>query len=72
MSGDAGASIVSRRVMGMILVALAVHTVLSAFSAWSVCRICKKKRLHVRSTSTASARVAQERETILLAGVHDA
>jgi small neutral amino acid transporter SnatA (MarC family) len=34
MSGDAGASIVSRRVMGMILVALAVHTVLSAFSAW--------------------------------------
>jgi len=31
--GDAGASIISR-VMGMILVALAVHTVLSAFGAW--------------------------------------
>jgi multiple antibiotic resistance protein len=31
--GDAGASIVSR-LMGMILVALAVHTVLSAFGAW--------------------------------------
>ena len=31
--GDAGASIISR-VMGMILVALAVHTILSAFGAW--------------------------------------
>lgn len=31
--GDAGTSIISR-VMGMILVALAVHTVLSAFAAW--------------------------------------
>lgn len=31
--GNAGASIISR-VMGMILVALAVHTVLSAFGAW--------------------------------------
>jgi len=31
--GDAGASVVSR-LMGMILVALAVHTVLSAFGAW--------------------------------------
>jgi len=31
--GDAGASIISR-VMGMILVALAVHTILSAFATW--------------------------------------
>ena len=31
--GDAGASIIGR-VMGMILVALAVHTILSAFGAW--------------------------------------
>jgi len=31
--GDAGASITSR-VMGMILVALAVHTILSAFATW--------------------------------------
>jgi multiple antibiotic resistance protein len=31
--GDAGINIISR-VMGMILVALAVHTVLSAFGAW--------------------------------------
>jgi multiple antibiotic resistance protein len=31
--GEAGASIISR-VMGMILVALAVHTVLSAFAVW--------------------------------------
>jgi multiple antibiotic resistance protein len=31
--GDAGTSIISR-LMGMILVALAVHTVLSAFGAW--------------------------------------
>jgi len=31
--GDAGASIISR-VMGMFLVALAVHTVLSAFAVW--------------------------------------
>jgi len=31
--GDAGINIMSR-VMGMILVALAVHTVLSALGAW--------------------------------------
>ena len=31
--GNAGTSIISR-VMGMILVALAVHTILSAFAAW--------------------------------------
>ena len=31
--GNAGISIMSR-VMGMILVALAVHTVLSAFAGW--------------------------------------
>jgi small neutral amino acid transporter SnatA (MarC family) len=31
--GDAGAGIIGR-VMGMLLVALAVHTVLAAFGAW--------------------------------------